>query len=310
MVVFSFVYPQFLWFLVLIPFFILVYLFSLSINKKKGMVFGNFKALERFYGIEFFSKNFFYLYFNLFLLIILVLGLSGMMVEFETDTSLSSFVIAIDSSSSMLTNDISPNRFEFSKDIAGKFIASLPIGVNVGIIGFSGASIVYQDMTTNKMFSKMGIDNIEIGEIEGTNIYDALLSADKMFDFLSDGKKRTVILFSDGQLNVGDAPLIIDFANRNNIIIYTIGVGTESGGDSVFNMISKADIDFLKSLSFNTEGQFYKVNNEEFLELLNKFGVNGKYNIKIDLSMYLIILVVLLFFINWVLYNFRFRIYP
>jgi len=310
MVVFSFLYPQFLWFFVLIPFFILVYLFSLSINKKRGMVFGNFKALERFYGVEFFSKNFFYLYFNLFLLIILVLGLSGMMVEFETDTSLSSFVIAIDSSSSMLTKDASPTRFEFAKSIAGKFIANLPIGVDVGVIGFSGAGVVYQDMTTNKMLSKMGVDNIEIGRVEGTNIYDALLSADKMFDFLSDGKRRTVLLFSDGQLNVGDAPLIIDFANRNNIIIYTIAIGTEAGGDSVFNMISKADIDFLKSLSFNTGGQFYKANNEDFSELLNMFGINGRYNVKIDCSMYLIILAIFLFFINWVLYNFRFRIYP
>ena len=156
----------------------------------------------------------------------------------------------------------------------------------------------------------MSLDSIENWDVEGTNIYDALLSADKILDISADGKKRAVILISDGQLNVGDAPLLIDYAQRNNLVLYTIGVGTESGGESVFNMISKADINFLKSLAFGTNGKFFRIDDNDFSEILSEFDSNGIYNVTVDLSMYLIIMAIFLFFINWILYNFRFRIFP
>ena len=60
-----FLYPKFLAFLLLIPLFVFVYFFSLIYNKKKAIVFSNFEAMERFYDIEFFSKNFLALYLNL-----------------------------------------------------------------------------------------------------------------------------------------------------------------------------------------------------------------------------------------------------
>ena len=64
MVSFNFVYPFFLWFLLVVPLFFLIYFSSFMYHKKKSVVFSNFKALERFYGIEFFSKNFISLYIN------------------------------------------------------------------------------------------------------------------------------------------------------------------------------------------------------------------------------------------------------
>ncbi len=311
MVNFTFSNPTFLWLLILAPVFIFVYIIALSSNKRKGMVFSNFKAIERFYGVQFFSKNFLYLYFNLFVLMVIVFGLAGLSVSFKTNTSPNSFVVAIDSSSSMFTTDINPNRFIAAKDAAKEFIHNLSIGTEVGIVGFSGVATVYKDSTNDKMLMEMGINNIVPGDVEGTNIYDALLATDRIFDFSGTTKKRTLILISDGQLNVGDAALIIDYAKRNDIVIYTIGVGTESGGESVFNMISKTDIDFLKSLSFNTGGRFFRVDaGENFSDFLNEFSGTGIYDITIDLSSYLIMFSILLFLINWILYNFRFKIFP
>ncbi len=311
MVSFNFLYPQFLWFLLLVPFFVFVYFFGLVYNKKKGIVFGNFKALERFYGIEFFSKNFVALYLNAFILVILILSLSGVGVNFNADTSSYSFVLLVDSSSSMLADDITPNRLIAAKGAASDFVARLPIGVDVGVVGFGGASVVYQTLDSNKLLVKMGIDNIELAEVEGTNIYDALVSADKMFDFVGDSEKmKAVILFSDGQINVGDAPLIIEFAKRNNIVIYTVGVGTEHGGETLYETISKADIDFLKSLSFNTEGEFFRINDGNFDKLLDSFVEMDKYKVEVDVSIYLLMGAVLLFSLNWILYNFRFRTFP
>ena len=57
-----FLYPKFLMLLLLVPFFIFVYFFSIAYNKKKAVLFANFEAMERFYDVEFFSKNFLALY--------------------------------------------------------------------------------------------------------------------------------------------------------------------------------------------------------------------------------------------------------
>lgn len=310
MVMFNFLYPQFLWLLTLIPIFVLIYFVSLTSNKKKGITFGNFKALERFYGVELFSRNFFYMFLNIIILTVLILGLAGLGVKYNAYTSDFSFVIAVDTSSSMLTSDIFPTRFEAATVAAKKLVSSLPPGTTVGVVGFSGASTIYQDMTNNKMHIFMGIDNLQIGNVEGTNIYDALITADNMFDTLSDGKQRAVILISDGQINIGDTPLLIDLSKKNDLIVYTIGVGDDEDDDKIFNMISKADVDFLKSLSFNTGGKFFRVKDGDFSEFLSSFDSKGIYNITIDLSSYLIIIALFLFFIDWILYNFRFRIYP
>ena len=74
---FLFLYPRFLLLLVLVPFFVFIYFFSLVYNKKKAVLFGNFAAMERFFDIEFFSKNFMALYFNVGVLILLILALAG-----------------------------------------------------------------------------------------------------------------------------------------------------------------------------------------------------------------------------------------
>ncbi len=147
----SFLYPRFLLLLLLVPFFIFVYFFSLMYNKKKAVLFANFEAMERFYDIEFFSKNFLALYANLLILVLLIFALSGTAISFDTDTSAFSYVIAIDTSSSMSTVDVLPNRLEAAKNEARDFIDLLPIGVEVGIIGFSGDATVLQTLDSSKV---------------------------------------------------------------------------------------------------------------------------------------------------------------
>jgi len=303
-----FLYPKFLLLLLLVPTFIFVYFFSLIYNKKKAIMFANFEAMERFYGIEFFSKNFLALYANLGILILLILSLAGTAVSFNVDTSSFSYVIAIDTSGSMATTDVIPNRFSAAISEAKNFVDLLPLGVEVGVVGFSGDATVYQSLDTSKIKTKMAIDELDFGKIQGTNIYNALISANKLFD---SRQLKSIILISDGQLNVGDAPQIIRYINRNNLIVNTIAVGTEEGGVSESNIISKVDEDFLRSLSFNSGGQFFRVKDIEemgasFDTLINE----TRKEVEIDLTFYLLLIAVVLFTILWVLYNLRFKVIP
>ncbi|MGK0209554.1 MAG: Ca-activated chloride channel family protein [Patescibacteria group bacterium] len=312
MVSFNFLYPNFLWFTLLIPFFIFVYFFGLGYNKKRALMFSNFHALERFYGVEFFSKNFLALYFNMAVLALLIFSLAGFSLSFVASTSSFSYVMLIDNSKSMSSVDILPNRLDAAKESALTFVDSLPVGVGVGVVGFSGEALVYRDITTDKLLINSGISQVDYGLVQGTNIYNALLSAGQSFDRLGDSSKlKSVIIMSDGQVNVGEAPQVIAFAKKNNIIIHTIAVGTEEGGETDFNLMSKADVDFLKAISFETGGNYFSVTDTvDFESSFNSLVDSIEDEVTIDLSLYLLIVALLLFVIDWVFYNLRFRVYP
>jgi len=308
MVAFAFLYPKFLVLLLLVPFFVFVYFFSLAYNKKKAIVFANFEAMERFYDVEFFSKNFFALYMNLAILVLIIFSVAGTAVVFDVDTSAFSYIVAVDTSGSMATSDVAPTRLDAAKSEAKDFVDLLPVGTEIGVIGFSGDAEVMQVLDTSKLKVKMAIDNIDYGVIQGTNVYNALITANKLFD----GRQtKSVVLISDGQLNVGDAPQVTRYANRNNIIVNTIAVGTEQGGLTEFNTVSKVDEDFLRALSFNSGGEFFRVKDvgdlgESFSALVR--GANKE--VEIDLTFYFLLAAVALFTITWILYNLRFKVIP
>jgi Ca-activated chloride channel family protein len=278
-------------------------------SKKKSLLFANFKAMQRFYGIEFFSKNFLALYLNLIILILIIFSLAGIGISIGTTTSSFSYVIAIDNSQSMSAADILPNRLSAAKEEAKKFVDLLPLGVDIGVISFSGDAKVYKELDNSKLKTKLAIDAIDFGEIPGTNLYNALLTANNIF---SSRQMKSVILISDGQFNVGEAPEVIRYLNRNNLIVHTIAVGTFEGGlVEELNIISKVDEDFLKSIAFNSGGLFFRARNtEELKDSLESIILKTDRKVTIDLSSYFLIAAVILFTISWVLYSLRFRIIP
>lgn len=305
---FLFLYPKFLFLFLLFPFFVFIYFFSLTYNKKKAVVFGNFAAMERFYDIEFFSKNFLALYINLIILVLLIFSLAGTSISFNVDSSAFSFVVVVDTSESMSATDVSPNRLNAAVSEAKNFVDLLPAGVKIGVIGFSGDALVYQKLDSSKLKSKMALGELTFGDVQGTNVYNAIVSANELF---GDEQMKSIVLISDGQLNIGDAPRIIRYMNRNNLVVNTIVVGTTGGGMTSFDTVSKADEDFLKSLAFNSGGQFFRV--DDINEMGPSFSalVNETFKqVTIDLTFYFLIVAIFLFTVLWVLHNLRFKVVP
>lgn len=308
MIEFSFLYPGFLVLLLLVPFFVLVYFVSLAYNKKKSIIFANFEAMERFYDVEFFSKNFLALYLNLIVLVLLIFAVAGTGVSFNADTSKFSYVIAIDTSESMATEDVSPSRFLAAKVEAKRFVDMLPVGVEIGVIGFSGDSVVSQTLDTSKIKVRAAIDNLEYGQVHGTNVYNALINANQLF---GTRKLKAVVLMSDGQINVVDAPQVIKYIQRNNLVVHTLAVGTNEGGLTEFNTVSKVDEDFMKALAFNSGGQFFRITDaQSFASSFQVLFERINQKVTIDISFYLILAAILLFTIMWILYNLRFKVVP
>lgn len=263
--------------------------------KGKSLKFANFEAIARVKGIDLYSKNIFSLIFNILFIVLLVLALSGLTLHKEVEASSFSFVIAIDSSGSMSADDVSPNRLTAAKELAKNFIDVLPYESYIGVISFSGESFTEQALTKNKQEIKLAIDNIESSGVGGTDILEAVSNSVKI---LKNEKSKSIILFSDGQINTGNIDDAIGLANFNNVLIHSIGIGTVEGGNVDFGL-SKLDEDSLKSLAYNTEGKYFNINNENTIEdPFNEIIQPTRKLSEIDLTFYLIMIVIVLFIIK------------
>lgn len=303
MAIFSFTHPQYLFFLFVIPLLFLIHFFSLGNRKKVALKFANFDAISRIKGVDFFSKNVISLFLNSLIVLLMVLAISGLTVQVFKEASSFSFVIAMDSSQSMEADDFYPNRAEVAKEIARDFVDQAPRGVDIGVVSFSGNSYLEQDLTQDKIEIKNSINKVKIDGWGGTDLFEALISATNM---LRDKEFKAVIILSDGQINIGKLDDIIEYAQRNDVILHSIAVGTKEGGNTPY-AISKLDEESLQSLSYNTGGEYSIAESKEqlsksFLDILNL----TEKKVSLKLFNYLIILAILLFALEFFLVNTRY----
>ncbi len=303
----TFTHPGYLLLLMIIPLFFLIHLLSLKNTKSRALRFANFEAISKIKGVDFFSKNITVFFLSVLIIFSLVVSISGLTLHRQIEASSFSFVLAIDSSRSMEASDLQPNRLEAAKETARNFVDSAPITTKIGVVSFAGSSYIHTGLIENKDEIKEAIDGIDRSFIEGTDIYEVIITSTNL---LKNEEARAIILLSDGQMNVGEIDYAINYANENDVTIHTIAVGTEEGGKTSYGL-SKVDEDSLKALAFNTEGNFSKAQDKN--SLLNSFSEMLKLTnkkVSIDLSIYFIFISILLFVIEYVLMNARYKLLP
>ena len=137
-------------------------------------------------------------------------------------------VLSVDISTSMLAEDLKPNRLEAAKDVAASFINGRPTD-NIGLVVFAGESFTQCPLTTDHAVLQNLLKDIHCGMIEdGTAIGHGLAtSVSRLKD--SQAKSKVIILLTDGTNNRGEiAPVTAaEIAQAYNIRVYTIGVGTK-----------------------------------------------------------------------------------
>ncbi|MBR1484854.1 MAG: VWA domain-containing protein [Prevotella sp.] len=195
-------------------------------------------------------------------------------------------MLAMDVSTSMLAEDLKPNRIEAAKQVAAEFIAGRPDD-NIGLAIFAGESFTQCPMTTDhasllSLLQNVRTDIAQRGLIEdGTAIGMGLANAvSRLKD--SKAKSRVVILLTDGSNNRGDiSPLTAaEIAKSFGIRVYTIGVGTNGtarypypmpgGGVQYVNMPVEIDTKTLQSIASSTDGDFYRATNTQELRGIYK----------------------------------------
>ena len=138
-------------------------------------------------------------------------------------------VFALDVSTSMLAEDIAPNRLEKSKQLVRQIINTLA-GDRIGIIGYAGSAFPQVPITTDFSSARLFLSGMNTNMVssQGTAMTQAIEMAETYYNDIEQ-KNRVLFLISDGEDHQGDYASIAAQATKKGIRIYTIGVGTTAG---------------------------------------------------------------------------------
>lgn len=186
-----------------------------------------------------------------------------------------SIVLAMDVSSSMLAEDLKPNRIEAAKKVALDFIDSRQNDL-IGLVVFSGESFSQCPITSDHAVLKNLMKDVKSGLLEdGTAIGEGLATAiSRLKD--SKAKSKVIILLTDGVSNAGSiAPLTAgEIAKTFGIRVYTIGVGTKGMAPYPFktpfgiqyqNMEVQIDEEVMQQISNATDAKYFRATNNSKL---------------------------------------------
>lgn len=224
--------PQYLYWLLIIPVLVAIYVLIRLWNKRQFGRFANVKL--RGYLVPMFSNaraNTKFVIFNL-IIALLIIGAanlqSGSKMEKVKREGIDLF-LCVDISNSMHAEDIAPNRLERSKQAISKLISKLG-GDRIGIIVFAGNAYVQLPITTDYSAAKMFLSTVDTDLIptQGTEIGRAIELAIKSFG--ENEHNKAIVLISDGEDHEnGDAVKAAQDAAKYGIKIYTIGMGLDEG---------------------------------------------------------------------------------
>ena len=205
-------------------------------------------------------------------------------------------VLAMDISTSMMAQDLKPNRLEASKDVASAFINGRP-NDNIGLVVFAAESFTQCPLTTDHTVLLNLFKDVQPGIIQdGTAIGLGLANAvSRIKD--SQAKSKVIILLTDGVNNRGEiAPLTAaEIARDQGIRVYTIGVGTRGtapyptvdffGNPTVVQAKVQIDEKILGEIADLTGGRYFRATDNAKLQSIYD-EINQLEKSKVEISQY------------------------
>jgi Ca-activated chloride channel family protein len=292
----TFMWPDLLWFLILVPALIATYLRR---RKRTALRYANLSLVKEALGSgRGFRRHIPPLIFLL-ALTVLVFAVARPSAIVTLPTHLRTIILAMDISGSMRANDIEPNRIAAAQAAAKAFVAEQPRGTRIGVVTFAGTAAVAQAPTENREDIVTAIDRFQLQRATaiGSGILVSLKAVfpDAEFDLRSSNPRRdpapdslrgapfdparelekpvfkpvppgsygsaVIILLTDGQSNVGPDPIeSARMASERGVRVYTVGFGTTEGEILRFegwSMRVRLDEETLKKIAEMTQGEYY-----------------------------------------------------
>ena len=230
----EFMRPERLWWLVMIPLLLGLYVFLLWRRRRKARPHA-ITNLERVLPKQQAWKRHVAVGAAVLALGALNVAFAQPKGEVEVPRERATVVITLDISRSMIAQDVAPDRITAAKSAAKDFLNLLPAGFNVSLVSFAGTAAVVVPPITDRGVVAAAIDNLQVAPSTaiGEGIYsslDAMAQAPPDPDHPDEPAPGAVVLLSDGYTNVGrPSDQAARDAAAQHIPIYTIAYGTANG---------------------------------------------------------------------------------
>jgi len=153
----------------------------------------------------------------------------GYVLEKSNATSLD-ILIAVDTSRSMLAEDLAPNRMKRTQ-LAIQELLELGQGDRFGLIPFAGSAFLQCPLTVDQEALRQHVNlvNVDLIPEGGTNLGEAIKTAVESFGNHEEDSHKVLVLFSDGEDHDPNALAVAEEAAGKGLRIFTIGAGTSKG---------------------------------------------------------------------------------
>ncbi|GAC1532860.1 MAG: VWA domain-containing protein [Ramlibacter sp.] len=289
----QFLWPDFLWLLLVAPLLVLLYLWLLKRKKKLAVRFASLAIVKEAMGPGQSWRRHVPPALFLVALIAMLLASARPTAVVTLPSQQQTIILAMDVSGSMRATDVQPSRLEAAQAAAKAFLSDLPRHVKVGIVAFAGSAQVAQGPTTNREDLVNAIDRFQLQRATATGnaivISLATLFPDQGIElaalqsgrdrprgFAIDGEKKekkefkpvapgsynsaAIIMLTDGQRTTGVDPLdAAKLAADRGIRVYTVGIGTVDGetiGFEGWSMRVRLDEETLKQIAQKTNAEY------------------------------------------------------
>jgi len=209
--------------------------------------------------------------------LVLALGRPQSGVTSETVTAEGiDIMLAVDISSSMLAEDLTPNRLEATKSVAAEFVEGRTSD-RIGLVVFAGRAFTQAPLTLDHSVVTTFLSELQVGMVEdGTAVGMGLATAVKRLQS-SEAASKVVVLLTDGRNNRGqiDPLTAAELAQATGVKVYTVGAGSHGLArvpvDGAFGrqyVQTRVDVDeeTLRQVAELSGGRYYRATDRASLE--------------------------------------------
>ena len=296
----TFLWPDMLWLLLLVPALVALYRWLLNRRKKVAVRFASVALVKQALGRGPGWRRHVPPLLLLLAVGVLLLAAARPTAKVSLPSQQQTVILAMDVSGSMRATDVQPNRLIASQEAAKAFIAMLPRQVRVGVVSFAGTAAVVQPPTVSRDDVVAAIDRfqmqrataigsglilslatifpdegIDLSQITGARAMPPAPGENKEkkpFTPVEPGsyESAAIILLTDGQRTTGPDPIeAAKMAAERGVKVYTVGIGTKSGeviGFEGWSMRVRLDEETLKNISLLTHGEYFYAGSAEDLK--------------------------------------------
>lgn len=291
----TFLWPEMLWLLLIVPALVAAYFYLLRRKQQAALRYASLSMVKEAMGPGLRFRRHIPPLLFLLALIVMIVAIARPAAIITLPSQHQTIILAMDVSGSMRAMDVQPDRISAAQAAAKAFVADQPSSVRIGVVSFAATASVVQPPTQNRDDIIGAIDRFQLqrGTAIGSGIIVSLATIfpeagievssliygrdtprGVPLDQAHKGEKPTftpvppgsytsaaIILLTDGQRTTGpDSIEAARMAADRGVRIFTVGIGTTNGetiGFEGWSMRVRLDEETLKTIANMTRGEYF-----------------------------------------------------